>query len=314
MHEIWVVCAHATSDVCILRRKPLMKRKVSARISTFGSQITSIISVSLVLLILGILAVSLIMSERVGNEIRGNISFVVKVDQTAEPADIDRLAQTLKNAPYADTYVYSSAGDILAREQELMGDDIFSLIGENPYGAEFEVNVSREYANGDSIAVISAALEADDAVEEIMTEISVIDSVNTVLEKLSIILTAIAMALIIISFVLINNTVSLAVYARRFVIHTMKLVGATGGFIRRPFLRAGLGIGAIAALIACVVMVAARWYGATLDPMVEALLPWEVLGLIFLGIFICGLMICLLASALATNRYLRANYDDMFMK
>ncbi len=291
-----------------------MKRKVSARISTFGSQITSIISVSLVLLILGILAVTLVTSERVGNEIRSNISFVVKISPNADAGDVDRLAQEFETAPYVEKYTYLSADDILAHEQELMGEDIYDLIGENPYGAEFNINVSPEYAVGDSIAVISQQLEADTAVEEIMTELSIIDSVNSVLNKLSLILIAVAIALIIISFVLINNTVSLAVYARRFVIHTMKLVGATGGFIRRPFLMAGLGIGAISALIACAVIAATRWYGESIEPLVGEILPWEMLGLIFLGIFACGLLICLLASALATNRYLRANYDDMFMK
>ena len=140
-------------------------------------------------------------------------------------------------------------------------------------------------------------MEIIPSVDEVVTETAVVDSVNSVLSRTSVVLIAIAAALLIISFVLINNTVSLAVYSRRFITHTMKLVGATGAFIRRPFLLAGAATGAIAAAAACAILAGLRAYAAN-----------------FAGLFAAGLLICLAASALSTNRYLRADYDEMFMK
>ena len=113
---------------------------------------------------------------------------------------------------------------------------------------------------------------------------------------------------------LINNTVSLAVYSRRFIIHTMKLVGATGAFIRRPFILAGIATGAIAAGVAIALLAALRAYAATFDPMVNLLLGWTDMAMIFIAMALLGILICALASTVATNRYLRADYDEMFMK
>ncbi len=107
---------------------------------------------------------------------------------------------------------------------------------------------------------------------------------------------------------LINNTVSLAIYSRRFIIHTMKLVGATGAFIRRPFLIAGLATAAIA----IAVLAAIRAYSTSFDAALDSALPWPSMGWIFAGVLACGLLICLIASIIATNRYLRADYDEMF--
>ena len=147
-----------------------------------------------------------------------------------------------------------------------------------------------------------------------MTQATVVDSVNSFLNRLSVVLLAIAAALLVISFVLINNTVSLAVYSRRFIIHTMKLVGATGAFIRRPFLLAGAGTGAIAGVAAAAILAGIRAYGATFDPIVDVLLPWWTMAWLLAAVILAGVVICVLASIFATNRYLRADYDEMFMK
>ncbi|MDO4320666.1 MAG: permease-like cell division protein FtsX [Bacteroidales bacterium] len=291
-----------------------MSKKRSARISTLGSQITSVISVSLVLLILGILAMILAASHSLGEQVRSNMGFIVKVERGAADVDVNRLKQHLGAAPYVDRYVYSSAEDILAEESRYMGEDLASLVDENPYGAEFDVKVRADWATGDSIEALAARMQADEAVEEVVTETAVIDSVNSVLKRVGWVLVAIAAALLVISFVLINNTVSLAVYSRRFIIHTMKLVGATGGFIRRPFVLAGLVTGAVASVVAIALLSGLRAYAATLDPVVETAVSWSMMWRIFAAVLLTGLIICGLASMIATNRYLRADYDEMFMK
>ncbi len=291
-----------------------MARRPASRISTFGSRITSVISVALVLVILGLLAMTLGASNKLGQEIRGNIGFIVKIHRDATDADIASLKRTFAAEPYAEKVTYLSADEILASESQLMGEDINALLDENPFGAEFDIKVSSAYASADSIAAVSRRITAMPSIDEVVSEMAIVDSINSSLGRLTVVLIAIAIALLIISFVLINNTVSLSIYSRRFIIYTMKLVGATGGFIRRPFLRAGLGTGLCAAVIASLILAGLRFYAAKLDSLVETALPWEKMWMVFAVVFVVGPLICLLASAIATNRYLRADYDDMFMK
>lgn len=288
------------------------QRKPTARISTFGSRITSIISVALVLLILGTLAMTLEASRSMGNDIRRNIGFIVKAAPEATDLEVMGIRGAITESGVAESFVFSSADAILAEESELMGERLDSLLTVNPFGAEFDVKVKPLYANTDSITAVAARLATVKSVEDVVTETAVVDSVNSVLDRLAVVLLAIAAALLVISFVLINNTVSLAVYSRRFIIHTMKLVGATGAFIRRPFLLAGVATGAIAGVIACALLAGVRVYGASLDPMFDVSLPWEAMYVIFAGVMVVGPVICLIASAIATNRYLRADYDEMF--
>ena len=266
-----------------------MKDRRLAKISTFGSQITSVISVALVLLILGILAMALQASRSLSDDIRSNMGFVVKLTPSATDADINRIKSLVVATPGVASFIFSSPESILAEESKLMGEDYAALLDENPFGAEFEIRMKADYASGDSIAAVSARLAADTAVAETVTESTVVDSVNSVLRRLSVILLSIAAALLVISFVLINNTVSLAVYSRRFIIHTMKLVGATGGFIRRPFVLAGVATGAIAAAIAIVLLIGIRAYASTFDPAVDRALPWQSMAIIFAGVTATGL-------------------------
>lgn len=290
-----------------------MTRSHKVKISTLGSRLTSVVSVTLVLLILGILAMTLQASHSLGEDIRSNIGFVVKLSPSATSADINRVKQLVGSTPGIHSYTFSSPEAILAEESRLMGEDVSGMLGgDNPFGAEFEVKATPAYACGDSIAMLSAKISADAAVEETVTETAVVDSVNSVVRRLTIVLLCIAAALLIISFVLINNTVSLSIYSRRFIIHTMKLVGATGGFIRRPFVLAGIATGALAAAVAIALLAAVRGYAATFDPVVESALPWTAMAWIFAATAIAGILICALASIIATNRYLRAGYDDYF--
>lgn len=291
-----------------------MTKRRASRISTFGSQLTAIVSVTLVLLILGILAVIAIAGRTSADALKSNLGFIVKIERSANEAQINRLKQMLNVSPFVASYVYSSAEEILAAESQYLGEDISALMDVNPYGSEFDVKVKPEYASVDSIEMVAARLAADDVVEAVLTESSMIAAVTSTLGRASWILLSIAAALLIISIVLINNTVHLAVYSRRFVIHTMKLVGATGGFIRRPFILAGALNGFISAAIASVLLIAILAYGAKVDSFLDACFSWQLCGLVTVILFIVGIIICTFASLFATNRYLKADYDDMFMK
>lgn len=291
-----------------------MAHRRSAKISTFGSQVTSIISVALVLLIIGLIAMGGMAARNLTDDIRSNLGFTVRMNHESTPDDANALKRVFNEAPYVSAYVYSSPEDIFAAESEYLGEDLSALIDNNPYAAEFDVRVKPGYASTDSINAIKLAVEALPQVEEVITETSIIDSVNSAISRVTVVLLAVAGALMVISFVLINNTVSLSVYSRRFVIHTMKLVGATRGFIRKPFVRAGAWAGVASAVIATAVLCALLVYIANADPVLARLLSWADMAIVALGLLALGVLICTLASLLATNRYLSAQYDDMFMK
>jgi cell division transport system permease protein len=263
---------------------------------------------------LGIIALIGIAAHSVTNDIKENIGFVIEVKNNASDKDIDKLKQELSRAPYVSSHVYTAAEDILQEEAEAMGEDIVDLIDTNPYNAEFEVKVKSEYAREDSINAIAARLSKNELIENVRTQALVVENVNETLGKISLILVIVAGALLVISFVLINNTVSLSIYSRRFIIHTMKLVGATGGFIRRPFVISGIINGFIAALIAIILLIFTVVYITNIDSSAAAALKWNEVVIIMGGLVIVGMLICAIASTIATNRYLRQNYDAMFRR
>lgn len=291
-----------------------MAKRRANNISTFGSQLTAIVSVTLVLLVLGVLAIIALAGQSGAEMLKRNLGFVVKVERMADDADINRMKQHFNTASYVASYVFSSADEIMASESQYLGDDIASILDVNPYCAEFDVKVTDEYASIDSIEMLQKIITTYPAVESVMTESTMIATVNEAIGRATWILAAIVIALLIISIVLINNTVHLAVYSRRFVIHTMKLVGATGGFIRRPFIIAGAINGVISAVLATAILIAMLAYGSSVDPLISMCFSPEICCVVGLGLLIVGVTICTLASLFATNRYLRADYDDMFMK
>lgn len=291
-----------------------MTKKKSSRLSAFGSRLTTVISVSLVLLILGIIAMTGLLARSGAEQIRSNMGFIVKVRRDAPETEINRLKQQLPHYPYTASAVYASPEQILQEESQYLGEDAAAMLDINPYNPEFDVKVTQAYASADSIESVRHKLSADPAIEEIITAPSTISDINFFVSRITWILAGIAVAMLLISFVLINNTVYLAVYSRRFIIHTMRLVGATPGFIRRPFILAGVASGAVASAIAIVLLLGSQFWLASLDPMFEQSLQLTDMLLVSGGIVIAGILICTLASALATNRYLRQGYDEMFMK
>lgn len=266
----------------------------------------------MVLVLLGALAMAIVVSHELADNIQSNVSIVVKVLPGATDAEIDRVQRLVGAHAGLERVSYSSPEKILSDESAIVGEDITEILDQNPFGGEFEAMVQKDYCVADSIEQIARQLSADPAVDEVVTQVKVVDSIHRVRNRVTAILLIVAAAMLIISFVLINNTVSLAVYSRRFIIHTMKLVGATGSFIRRPFLTAGLVTGLAAAALAIACLASLRAYGASYDPAVEDMLGWGRMAIIFGGMLLAGPAVCVTASAIATNRYLRSDYDDMF--
>ncbi len=279
---------------------------------SFGKHLTSTVSVGMVLLILGIVGSAAFAAGNITRHIRENLGFNMVMRMNADMTQINDMKRRLTSSDFVASYDYMSPEEILEQENAYLGSDIVELIGGNPYQPEFSVRVKAQYASVDSLEKITAPLRMSDSVEEITVHTEMVESINSNIGSLSLVLIALAGALLIISFVLINNTVRLTIYSARFLLHTMKLVGATNAFIRRPIVIGNMLNGILAAAVAILLLCLLRVYAISIDPDLALALPWSDLIWVFMGIVAGGILICGTASWIATNKYLRQKYDDMF--
>lgn len=279
---------------------------------SFGRHLTSTVSVGMVLLILGIVGCAAITAGNIARQIRENLGFNMIMKSDTNLTQINNMKSELMSAEYVASFDYLSPGEILEQENEFLGSDIEALLGDNPYQPEFNVKVRESYSSVDSINSIVERLRGVESVEEITVHTDIVESINSNIGSLSLILIALAVALLLISFVLINNTVRLTIYSGRFLLHTMRLVGATNGFIRRPIIVGNILNGLLAAVIAIILLCLIRVYIVRVDPNLASALPWSDMTLVFLGVIAGGMLICGVASWIATNKYLRQTYDELF--
>lgn len=284
------------------------------KISTLGSRLTSLASVALVLLVAGLAALALMAGRRLQNEVRSSVGFVVLMDSDAPSAAINGVKTALMAHRGVENFTFTSAEDILESESDAMGYDVASMTDGNPYSSEFAVRVRPAYAVPDSVGVMAAFFGELPGVADIEAETAVIEGVDRAMHRATLILAGAAAVLLLVALALISNTVSLSIYSRRFIIHTMKLVGATPAYIRRPFIAAGLGGGALAGLCAALLLVGARYYAGTLWPGIDTLVSWTAAAATAAMMVAAGAAITGFTSAVAANRYLKANYDQMFLK
>jgi len=240
-----------------------------------------------------------------------NVSVIVKLTPQASAEDEQHAAEAIKAMPFASEVTFTAADEVLAQEME-HNAEVLEIIGENPYSSEFEVKLAPQYVHPDSITVVSNRLMFIDSVNEVVSQADMVKAMSTLSSKGTLVLSCIALVLLVISIVLIYNTVSIAVYARRFVIRTMQLVGATSSFIRKPFLMAGAWWGVCAGIIASIMLWGLAWYVQNLGIDLHlALGPAELAG-VSAGMVLAGVTICVAATYFATTRYLRATYDSLY--
>lgn len=279
---------------------------------SFGKHLTSTVSVGLVLLILGIVGCAAFGARNITDHIRENLGFNMVMRQDANLAQINAMKQRLTGAPFVASYDYLSPDEILAQENEYLGSDVVGILGMNPYQPEFNVRVKAQYASVDSLDKIVASLDNVASIEKITVHTEMVENINSNINSLSLVLVALAAALLIVSFVLINNTVRLTIYSGRFLLHTMRLVGASNAFIRRPIVAGDMLNGLLAGVVAIILLCALRVYAVGIDPDIATALPWHDLVIVFAGVAIGGVIICGSASWMATNKYLRQSFDDLF--
>ena len=264
--------------------------------------ITSSISTMLVLLLLGTVVFFVLAANNLSVYVRENIAFSVLIsDDMKDP-------NRLNAKPYVKQTDYISKKQALQEQSEAMGTDPAEFLGYNPFTASIEVKLNAEYANSDSIAWIKDEILSEKGV----IEINYLDAVNRNIRKISVVLLGLAALLTLISFALINNTIRLTIYSKRFLINTMKLVGASWAFIRRPFLVRNVWVGILAGVIADGILVAAAYALVRYEPDLLAVITPGVMLVVMGAVFLFGVVITTFCAWISINRYLRMKTNELY--
>ena len=278
-----------------------------------GMQVVTLcISTTMVLILLGLVVLSVLTARNLSNYVKENLTVTVMLGDTVSVNDAHRLCRDLYHRPYARNIDYISKEQALKEQSAAMGSDPSEFLGMNPFSATLELQLRSDYACRDSLKWIEKELKQNAKVTDVAYQEDLMDMVNKNLQKVNLVLLILAVLLTFISYSLISNTVRLGVYSRRFTIHTMKLVGASWGFIRKPFLRQAVIVGVIAAILACGIL-GAGVYGLYLtQPGVSEIVTWEVLVLTGAAVLLFGIIITALCAWLAVNKFLRMKAQELY--
>lgn len=273
---------------------------------------TLCISTSMVLVLLGLVVFSVLSSRNLSQWVKENLMVTVMLNEEVTVNDAKLLCRDLYHRPYARNIDYISREQALKEQTEAMGSDPSEFLGTNPFSATLELRLNSDYANSDSLKWIAAELKKNPKVADVAYQVDLMDKVNSNLTKVNILLLVIAGLLTFISFSLINNTVRLSVYSRRFLIHTMKLVGASWGFIRRPFMRNGLLVGILAAIIAIIVLGGCVYGLYYYEPNMVNIITWVELTITAGAVLLFGIIITSVSSYISVNKFLKMSAGDLY--
>lgn len=283
-------------------------------VSGFDMQfVTSCISTTMVLLLLGLVVFFVLSARNLSVYVKENINFSILIDDDMKERDILKLQKKLDKEPFVKESEYISKKQALREHTEAMGTDPQEFLGFNPFTASIEVRLHSDYANPDSIARIEELFKKSSTnIKDVLYQKDEINYVHENIRRISVMLLGLAAMLTFISFSLINNTIRLTVYSKRFLIHTMKLVGASWGFIRRPFLRRNFWIGVLSALVADgMLWGVARWLISIQPELIRVVTP-DVMLLVSVAVLAFGVIITWLCALFSVNKYLRMKATTLY--
>lgn len=270
------------------------------------------ISTALVLILVGMVVLSVLSARNLSRLVRENLTVTMVLAEDITESEVAQLMKGVEKERYVQRVEYISKEQVLKKETKAMGADPTEFIGYNFYTASLELNLKADYANRDSMAWIAASLKKHNKVKEVDYQQDLMDKVNDNIGKASIVLIVLAVLLSVISFSLINNHVRLGVYASRFNIHTMKLVGASWGFIRRPFIWRAIAIGVASATFSIAVLGCGVYAWYTQTPAILSVMTWQVLTITAGAMLLFGIIITTFCSYISVSRFLRMKAGDLY--
>ena len=287
----------------------MARNTLQSKIKT--SSVTMVISLSLVLFLLALVGWVFINARLIVNHVKENVGFQVYLKEDAPQPEIDKLKKTMDAAAYVKTATYKSKEEAAEEMKKKTGDDFVTFLGFNPLPASINANIKAEYANPDSLAWIEKEIASEKIVREVVYQKVLVENINKNTQKISAIILFFSILLIVIAVALINNTIRLSIYAKRFLIRTMYLVGATQSFIRKPFILKGIMNGVIAGILADILVVVFIIAANKFIPELLVVQNPNYLLVLFLLTILAGILISGLSSALSVRKYLRLKAEDM---
>jgi cell division transport system permease protein len=278
-----------------------------------SSYLTLVVSVSLVLFLLSILGLVIINAQGLSDYFRESLSFSVILGEDVLEADIRMLKKDIDAKSFVKAAEYVSKEDAAEKLKEELGEEFVSFLGYNPLSPTIDVYLKAEYTNPDSIVAIEKYLLEYPVVSEVYYQESVLHLINENVRKIGLFLIVISSFLFLISLTIINNTVRLSVYSRRFIIRTMQLVGATRGFVRRPFLLRSAFHGLLAAMLALTLLMAMLYLVEREFFMLFTFEDINLLLLLMVAIMVTGVIMNVVSTFFAVNRYLSIPEDKLYI-
>jgi len=279
-----------------------------------ASYLTSIISITLVLFVLGSLGLVVLQAKLISKHVRENIQLEVHMAKSVKEADVMRLKKYLDAKHDVKSTKYISPEEAAKDYSEEIGEDFIKFLdGENPLHASIQVNLNEEYANVDSLAQLAAIIETHKGVEDVRFHKSYVEKINKNIGRITLLFMGVAIMLLLISIVLINNTIRLSVYSSRFIIRTMQLIGATQGFIRKPFVWRGIIQGIISALLTIGLLIAILYQINGYYPDLVNIQFIDMYLILFAAVLVIGVLISWWSSSLAVRKYLRMTLDNIYL-
>lgn len=291
-------------------RKHRRAKKRNHRIGLQG--VTLCISIALVLILLGLVVLTVGTARNLSSKVKENFVVTLMLGDDITESEAQQVCNELQHRRYVSSLEYISRSQALEEGKKALGADPSEFVGVNFYPPSVDLQLKSDYANSDSIKWIEEELAQETKITEIEYPQELIDSVNSTLHIVILVLLVLAGLLAFISFALINNSVRLAVYSRRFSIRTMKLVGASWGFIRRPFMRNAFSLGIVSAVIASAVLALGLAVSYYHEPNLFTVVTPEVIAITAIAIFFFGICITLLCSRLSVNKFLRMTAGELY--
>ena len=298
--------------MCVEPYKLVKKSKNIVYRRLVRSYVTSVISISLVLVLVAAVAVFAANASNIARYFKENMAVSVLLKQSTSEKEGRALADDLAGRPYVKESRFVSKEEGAKEMEALLGEDFLSVFESSPIPISIDLHLDGDYVTSDSLEMVKADLLGNRFVDEVVYQDSLVDALNANLGRISLIFGVVIVLLLIISFALINNTVRLNIYARRFTIHTMSLVGAKRSFIARPFVRQAVVQGAVAGLIAaCVLYALIRSLGGSSE-FLQLILDMRIVWAVLAGTVVLGVVICVVSTLLVVRRVAWISRDDLY--
>ena len=284
----------------------IMRRRLA------NAYLSSVISISLVLLLVGIASLLLVNAKGVSDYFKENMQISVMMKQEVSEEDALEFKESLDGQGFIKATEYISKEQGQQEMAQMLGDDFLEVFEVSPIPASINVTLEAEYVSADSLEVVRGRILESGIVESVEYQASLVEALNANLRKISMILAVLIALLLFISFVLINNTVRLSVFSRRFTIHTMKLVGATRSFIRAPFLVQSVLQGIFAAFIAIIILVGCLFFMKSEFAQLFEIFRLDLLLMVMGIVLVAGVAICLTSTWLTVNKLVSLSKDELY--